>query len=199
MSSSSKLRNFITSFAELLETKPEEDEIFKKGGQLLHELVSVDDWLPEEYAQPNPLYYQQFLLHADALQRFSLVSFVWGPGQTTPIHDHTVWGIIGMLRGSEFSQGYDYTEKGELVKTGDPVQLSPGQIEFLSPTQGDLHKVSNASSSDVSISIHIYGANIGAVQRSVYLEDGTRKPFISGYTNRTLPNVWDLSKEFNKK
>ena len=45
-----------------------------------------------------------------------------------------------------------------------------------------------------SISIHVYGANIGAVQRSVYLEDGTRKPFISGYSNSTLPNIWDLSK-----
>jgi predicted metal-dependent enzyme (double-stranded beta helix superfamily) len=35
----------------------------------------------------------------------------------------------------------------------------------------------------VSISIHVYGANIGTVRRSVYAEDGTRKPFISGYAN----------------
>jgi predicted metal-dependent enzyme (double-stranded beta helix superfamily) len=32
---------------------------------------------------------------------------VWGPGQTTPIHDHRVWGLIGMLRGSEYSQGFE--------------------------------------------------------------------------------------------
>ena len=57
-----------------------------------------------------------------------------------------------------------------------------------------MHRVSNAWEGHTSISIHVYGANIGAVQRSVYLEDGTRKPFISGYSNSTLPNLWDLSK-----
>ncbi|MGB8971431.1 MAG: cysteine dioxygenase, partial [Pseudomonas capeferrum] len=45
------------------------------------------------------------------------------------------------------------------------------------------------------ISIHVYGANIGAVNRAVYLADGTEKPFISGYSNTLLPNIWDLSKE----
>jgi len=197
MSDLEKLRTFITSFTELVETKPEEKEIFEKGGQLLKQLVSADDWLPDEYAKPHPQYYQQFLLHADPLERFSVVSFVWGPGQITPIHDHTVWGIIGMLRGSELSQGYTYTSDQQLIKSGDPVRLNPGSIEYLSPAEGDLHQVNNASDSDVSISIHIYGANIGAVKRSVYKEDGARKLFISGYTNTALPNVWDRSKELN--
>ena len=197
MADLARLRTFITAFTALLETRPEEKVIFEKGGNLLKELVSADDWLPDEYAKPHPQYYQQFLLHADALDRFSIVSFVWGPGQTTPIHDHTVWGMIGMLRGSEISQGYEYTSDNKLVKSGDPVRLNPGDVDYLSPSEGDLHQVNNASDTDVSISIHIYGANIGAVKRSVYKEDGTRKLFISGYTNTTLPNVWDRSKESN--
>jgi hypothetical protein len=32
------------------------------------------------------------------------------------------------------------------------------------------------------------------VQRWVYAEDGSRKPFISGYANAWLPNLWDRSK-----
>jgi len=47
----------------------------------------------------------------------------------------------------------------------------------------------------VSISIHVYGANIGAVRRAVYQPDGSEKLFISGYSNAFLPNIWDLSKE----
>jgi predicted metal-dependent enzyme (double-stranded beta helix superfamily) len=47
----------------------------------------------------------------------------------------------------------------------------------------------------VSISIHVYGANIGAVKRAVYQIDGSEKLFISGYSNAWLPNIWDLSKE----
>ncbi len=32
-------------------------------------------------------------------ERFCVVSFVWGPDQATPIHNHTVWGLVGVLRG----------------------------------------------------------------------------------------------------
>ncbi len=190
-----RLRAFIGALAELLDSDPREGDKLHRGGQLLHQLVSFDDWLPDEYAQPSPERYQQFLLHADSRQRFSVVSFVWGPGQQTPIHDHRVWGLIGMLRGAEDSQNYKRTDSGALVPDGAPVRLLPGDVEPLSPRIGDIHQVSNAFADQVSISIHVYGANIGAVHRAVYQPDGSEKLFISGYSNTTLPNIWDLSKE----
>ena len=189
------LRTFVVGFADLLSRQPDEPTILREGGALLSELVSRDDWLPDEYAQPDAHYYRQYLLHADSAQRFSVVSFVWGPGQVTPIHDHTVWGLIGMLRGAEYSQPYALTAPPGIATAGDAVRLEPGQVEAVSPTVGDLHRVSNAYDDRVSISIHVYGANIGAVNRSVYTPEGERKPFISGYHNTTLPNIWDLSKE----
>lgn len=64
----------------------------------------------------------------------------------------------------------------------------------MSPTIGDIHKVSNAFDDRTSISIHVYGANIGAVRRATYDEAGRPKPFISGYSNTLLPNLWDASK-----
>ena len=37
-------------------------------------------------------------------------------------------------------------------------------------------------------------ANIGAVKRHVYVrETGETKPFVSGYSNSTIPNLWDRS------
>lgn len=189
-----RLRGFVQQLAALVESSPPEPELLKRGGALLGALVAHDDWLPAAYAQPSPERYQQFLLHADALGRFSVVSFVWGPGQATPIHDHTVWGLIGMLRGAEDSQAFVRTADGRWAPDGAPHRLQPGQVEAVSPSIGDVHRVGNAVDGQTSISIHVYGANIGAVQRSVYLEDGTRKPFISGYSNSTLPNIWDLSK-----
>lgn len=191
----SKLREFVVSFAKLLDTKPDEAEVLRAGSALLHELVKEDDWLPEEYSKPHPQYYQQYLLHVDSLERFSIVSFVWGPSQITPIHNHTVWGLIGMLRGEELSQNFVTGENGILIPDGEPIKLSPGTVEAVSPTVGDLHQVRNAFDDKTSISIHVYGANIGAVNRSVFYEDGTSKPFISGYTNTFLPNIWDRSKE----
>ncbi len=190
-----RLRQFIGLLADLIDSNPHEGELLERGARLLGQLVNHDDWLPDEYAIASPERYQQFLLHADSRQRFSIVSFVWGPGQSTPIHDHRVWGLIGMLRGAEYSQGFSRSENGSLVQHGAAIRLEPGHVEALSPDSNDVHQVSNAFSDRVSISIHVYGANIGAVRRAVYQPDGTEKLFISGYTNAFLPNIWDLSKE----
>lgn len=189
------LRDFITAFSTLLDQQPDEPRILDEGGQLLAELVARDDWLPDAYAQPHPEYYQQMLLHCDSAERFSIVSFVWGPGQRTPIHDHTVWGLIGMLRGAEYAQPYAIGADGVPQAEGRAVRLEPGQVEAVSPAVGDIHRVHNAFDDRVSISIHVYGANIGAVRRHVYPEAGGSKSFISGYSNPTLPNPWDRSKE----
>lgn len=189
-----RLRSFINDFEVLLDQQPDEPVVLSRGAELLRQLVSHDDWLPNEFAQPDPQRYQQYLLHVDSRQRFSVVSFVWGPGQQTPVHDHRVWGLIGMLRGAEVSQGFTRVADG-LQADGPAIRLEPGQVEAVSPRTGDIHQVRNAFSDRTSISIHVYGANIGAVRRAVYLEDSSEKAFISGYSNSSLPNLWDLSKE----
>lgn len=190
-----RFRDFLRGLGALLEEKPEEPRILREGGRLLQRLVSHDDWLPESMSRADAHRYQQYLLHADGQQRFSVVSFVWGPGQHTPVHDHRVWGLVGMLRGLEYSQGYRRDVQGRLHRQGQRIALEPGQVVAVSPRIGDIHEVSNAYADRVSISIHVYGANIGAVRRAVYLPDGEEKPFISGYSNSALPNIWDLSKE----
>lgn len=189
-----RLRLFIMQLASTIETYPNEEDLLEKGSSALQELVSHDDWLPDEFAKPHPQHYAQYLLHADSLERFSVVSFVWGPGQKTPVHDHQVWGMIGMLRGAEIEQRFErLPADGRLQANGDPTRLEPGNVENVSPTIGDIHQVSNAYDDRVSISIHVYGANIGAVKRAVYSECGSKKSFVSGYLNSHLPNLWDLS------
>jgi predicted metal-dependent enzyme (double-stranded beta helix superfamily) len=182
-----RLQSFVDALERLLDSGPRADDTLRRAGQLLERLVSHDDWLPEQFAQPDPQRYRQFLLHVDPRQRFSVVSFVWGPGQRTPIHDHRVWGLIGMLRGAEDSQGFTRDGAGRLHPEGAPIRLLPGQVESLSPSVNDIHQVSNAFGDRVSISIHVYGADIGTVSRAVYQLDGSEKLFISGYSNRSLP------------
>lgn len=185
MTSPNRSGDFVAAFGRLLDAGPDEPRIVAEGGALLRELVSRDDWLPEPFAEPDPVRYRQYLLHADPAGRFSLVSFVWGPGQATPIHDHTVWGLIGMLRGAEHSQAYRWQE-GRFVEDGDAVRLDPGQVEAVSPRLGDVHRVRNAHDDRVSISIHVYGADIGTIARHTYTTDGESKRFVSGYSNSHL-------------
>ncbi|WP_144149203.1 cysteine dioxygenase [Paraburkholderia sp. BCC1884] len=189
------LRHFVGEMAGLVDSVTDETDLLERGGTALRELIAIDDWLPEAYAQASPDRYQQFLLYADVRQRFSVVSFVWGPGQQTPVHDHTVWGLIGVLRGAELATSFTRDPDGTLRQTSEEARLERGVVEAVSPTIGDIHRVRNAYDDRVSVSIHVYGANIGAVHRSTYPPDAPPKPFISGYSNETVPNLWDLSKE----
>ncbi|MSQ58044.1 MAG: hypothetical protein EXR35_11330 [Limnohabitans sp.] len=178
-----RFHHFLAELTRLIDSHPDEPQIIQKGSAILSKLIAHDDWLAPEHAQPHPQHYQQFLLYADPQDRYSVVSFVWGPGQATPIHDHTVWGLIGMLRGSEITQPYARMADGRWAPAGLQIKMLPGDVEAVSPRIGDVHKVENAFRDQTSISIHVYGANIGKVERHVYLQDGTRKPFISGYSN----------------
>ena len=186
----SALKGMVQTMTRLSADALDEDSLLDHGERLMRALVAQDNWLPEALAQPHPEFYRQYLLHADPLGRFSIVSFVWGPGQHTPVHDHTVWGIIGMLRGAEFSQGFHATDAGALV-AGTEHRLNLGDVEVVSPTRGDIHRVRNAYADQVSISIHMYGGNIGEIERHVFdPATGTTKPFVSGYSNSMVPNLW---------
>jgi len=178
-----RLPAFIDALSGVIECH-REPEILAQAAILLADLVSHDDWLPDAFAAPDPQHYRQYLLHADRQGRFSIVSFVWGPGQATPIHDHTVWGLVGMLRGAELSQAYSLS-RGRLRPQGSVRRLRPGDVEAVSPAIGDIHRVANAFDDRVSISIHLYGADIGTVRRHTYDTAGRTKTFISGYSDLT--------------
>lgn len=188
------LREFVMAATAVAEQAMDESSRIVAIKPLLARLIGSDHWLADDAAKSHPDRYCQYLLHCDPLERFSVVSFVWGPGQRTPIHDHTVWGLIGMLRGAETGQHYRREPNGRLVASGNPCRLEHGDIELVSPSTGDIHQVANAYADRTSISVHVYGANIGAVARHVFDSvTGSAKPFVSGYSSSTVPNLWDRS------
>ena len=206
------LRHFVQQMTDLVSQTQDEPTLLARGRELLSSLIADDRWLPEACAQAQDGAYRQYLLHCDPLERFSVVSFVWGPGARTPIHNHTVWGLIGMLRGAELCREYEpqiqsgatgTRQTSSVAESNRPDRVAPqglehtlrqGMIEAVSPTVGDWHVVANAVPDRPSISIHVYGGNIGAVRRSVYDEaTGELREFISGYTGSSMPNLWDRS------
>lgn len=189
------LRDFVTATTHIVgQAGQNEAQCVAAVREQLARLIAHDGWLPDFATLPHPEHYQQYLLHCDPLERFSVVSFVWGPGQRTPIHDHCVWGLVGMLRGAETGQAFECQAAGPMRAKGPAVRLSPGDIELVSPRTGDIHQVANALADQSSISIHVYGGNIGAVARHVYdPATSVAKPFVSGYSSAQVPNLWDRS------
>ena len=191
MTAPSRLTRFVAGATRIVEQYAgDEAAMLADLKPLLAGLVSQDDWLPDAYATPDPKFYRQYLLYGDPLERLSIVSFVWGPGQKTPVHDHMIWGLVGMLRGAEIATDYAHTANGALMPIATH-RLEPGAVAAVSPAFGDIHSIANAYDDRPSISIHVYGGNIGRIRRSVYdPATGAVKSFISGYSNTQVPNLW---------
>jgi len=187
-----RLRDTICALTRLVEHHGNaEDAVMEPARDILAGLVAQDDWLPDAFATPDPAKYRQYLLYGDPLDRFSLVSFVWGPGQKTPVHDHLMWGLVGMLRGVEESVSYTWCPNREHLIGGDPAALHPGEVTAVSPAIGDIHTVANALSDRASISIHLYGGNIGMVHRHSFdPATGVATEFVSGYSGGVAANLW---------
>lgn len=176
------LHNAISALQTLCDTEPNEADWLTASKHILQQLLSTDDWLPNSHAANHPQYYQQHALHIDAANRFSLSSFVWGPNQGTPVHNHTIAGLVGVLRGAELCQRY--SDDG-FSKIGEECRLNPGDIDAVSPSIGDVHTVRNAYDDRNSISIHLYRGDIAGTPRSVF-KDGETKPFVSGYSSAAV-------------
>lgn len=180
MNNPARLHDFIAAFTRLVDDGAGEERIFSEGKALLAGLIAHDDWLPAEFARASAERYQQYLLYCDPAERFCVVSFVWGPGQSTPVHDHTVWGMVGVLRGAETCEEFTV---GPMRGTCSH-HLAAGAVDLVSPRVGDVHRVSNAFADRVSVSIHVYGADIGKVERHVFdPATGVARRFVSGYVN----------------
>ncbi|MBN9007908.1 MAG: cysteine dioxygenase [Rhizobiales bacterium] len=189
MANTAMLKNFISEMTAIADLGLDEPTLLERAQPLMLRLLSKDEWLPAAFAESDERSYRQYLLHCDPRERFSLVSFVWGPGQKAPIHDHTVWGVLGVLRGSETSQRY-VAEEGAISELGSTEVLEAGAIDLVSPSIGDIHQVWNGSKSKTAVSIHLYGGNIGTIKRHSFDMSGATKIFTSGYSSNIIPNIW---------
>jgi 3-mercaptopropionate dioxygenase len=99
------------------------------------------------------------LLHAESDGTFSVLGLVWRPGQTTRIHDHITWCVVGVLSGIEHEELFD--EALNPIGTRDN---PPGEVSGLAPP-GDIHRIRNVGD-EIAISLHIYGTDITRVGSS---------------------------------
>ena len=176
---------FLDTMDALVAGTSNESTVLDEGELALTSLIAHDDWLPVEYAQPVAERYQSYALYVDPKARYSVISFVWAPGQGTAVHNHTVWGLVGVLRGAEQCEEFPAPGIG-LMQSTHLHNLARGEVDRVSPTIGDWHKVSNAVAGETTVSIHIYGADIGRVHRHYW--DAAKQmpqPMISGYSNDT--------------
>src|SRR5215813_10275095 len=174
------LRNFVDAAESVIRRGQEPEDTVLAIEPLLRRLVREPDWLEEKYRRAIPSKaYAQYLLYRPADHAFSVVSFVWNPGYGSPIHDHCTWGVIGQYEGEEEENRFRILNN-RLEPIG-VVLARPGDVSHVYPPSSDIHQILNRSGRP-TISIHIYGGDIGSQRRHIYdPKTSATQEFISGY------------------
>jgi predicted metal-dependent enzyme (double-stranded beta helix superfamily) len=135
----------------------------------LRRLIAADGWLAPADRAPGDDAYRQHLLHVSPCRGLSVVALVWRPGQSTAIHDHVSWCVVGVHRGVEREDRYDVVETagGPALRPAGSVLAPRGHVETLIPPAGDIHAVT-AAGREIAISIHVYGADIERLGSSIH-------------------------------
>jgi predicted metal-dependent enzyme (double-stranded beta helix superfamily) len=171
MTTESHFAHFLDRMDASVAAKDDPHVIADETGHLLAELLEHPAFLEDRFREPAADHYRQHLVHVHPRGAYSVVSLVWRPGQATPIHDHRCWCVVGVLQGRELETRYHLYRLDEadfvfLVGDGESV-YAPGQVCRLVPPNEDIHRVSNAGDEGLSISIHVYGTDIGLHHSSI--------------------------------
>jgi predicted metal-dependent enzyme (double-stranded beta helix superfamily) len=103
----------------------------------------------------------------------SLQVFVWAPGASTPIHDHTSWGAYYTVVGSLHEERYERLDDGaqpnraHLRSSWRRAWRRADGASTVAPYEGGIHRVANPGSRP-AISVHLYGPRLGALDGRDY-------------------------------
>jgi predicted metal-dependent enzyme (double-stranded beta helix superfamily) len=122
-----------------------------------------DVQLPDCVHDPIVDHYARRELYRSQRHGYSVVAMTWGPGQGTPVHDHSgLWCVEGVWDGELEITQYELLERdGERFRfrAAGGMQAGPGSAGSLIPPH-EYHTIRNASTDVVAISLHIYKAPI---------------------------------------
>lgn len=126
----------------------------------------------ERYAKFKKGCYTRNLIGYD--EKFTILLLCWERGQFSPIHNHAgsnCW--VKVLQGQLEETLYQVEPNGDQVAYDKAVVYSPPGVTYICDEMG-VHKMGNPSTSEVSISLHIYSPAYHKCH--IYNEDeGTKK------------------------
>jgi predicted metal-dependent enzyme (double-stranded beta helix superfamily) len=129
--------------------------------------------LPEPLIRHAESCYARHLIYGDPQGRFGIVSIVLMPGQSTPIHNHNTWGVIGVVSGREREVRYRRSETDELIELETRFN-HPGDTAVVIPPR-DVHRIEGACPQGrPTVSIHVYGGDVDRVTRAIFEKEGLK-------------------------
>jgi 3-mercaptopropionate dioxygenase len=180
------LQNLIQDVDLIVRGYPSESEVLLHLKPALEKLVGSPGSVPAKAFTPRKDRFAMNLLRMPEDEAYSIIGGVWHPGQTTPIHDHLTWALIGVYEGEEREALFRRTDDGSNPRIARIQQVSErvnrkGHVTVLG--HSGIHRVDNISIKPTT-SVHIYGRDIGNAERHSYDPvTGEIGRFVSGYCN----------------
>jgi len=180
------LLRFTEEAEAIVRSSPSESELLRSLQPRMQRLLRTPGSVPPEAFAPRKDRFANQLLYRPKDAVFSVTGGNWAPGQTTPIHDHLTWAVVGVYEGEERESIYRRTDDGSDPKRATLVLASErinakGHVTILGRT--GIHRIDNVSARP-SHSIHVYGRDIGTTERHSYDPvSGEISRFVSGYCN----------------
>lgn len=180
------IREFTQEAESLVRSSNSESDILRGLRPAMQRLLEIPGSIPAQAFAPRQDRFANNLIYRPTDRAFSITGGNWAPGQTTPIHDHLTWAVVGVYQGQERETIYRRTDDGS-----DPARASlelvsarfneRGHVTVLS--RAGIHRIDNASAKP-SLSLHVYGRDIGTLERHSYDPvTGAVSKFVSGYCN----------------
>ncbi|TBV10176.1 hypothetical protein [Stutzerimonas kirkiae] len=126
--------------------------------------------------------YGSYLLYRAADTRFVIVIDTFDAGQTSQIHNHRTWAVVGLIEGTERNRIYLPARALDAPpQLLDEYVTRPGEVFALQETQ--MHQLQTAEDA-LSVSFHVYGADVGTIQRLRWDEaSAAYREFRQGWSN----------------
>jgi len=126
----------------------------------MRRLLASSFYLDEEYTRPQPGSLTSHVLHEGA--DFVVTVCAWSPGESTPIHDHDNWGVVGGLRNRIVATGYRRLDEGDIAGFADVSEVSRLLISETSfacmrPPDELIHRLENPFK-DAAVTLHVFGS-----------------------------------------
>lgn len=160
-------RRFVESVRQIVRRDDDASRIGSAVADALQPCLGSPDFLAAHELEPDESEYRQHVLHVEPDGSFSIVALVWLPGQSTAVHDHVSWCVVGVHLGEEHECVYELRgapADPHLVCVGETKNACRSVATLLPP--GDIHRVANGGD-DVAVSLHVYGADISALGSSI--------------------------------
>ena len=175
---------FINDVRQVVRVGGGEQVVTKEIAARLRSLLQEGDVLDPRYTRPKPDKPVGYPVWVEPDGSFCVAAVVWNVGQVTPVHDHGTWGVIGIYQGVEHEVTYKpaIVTGARLYKQTGERDITEREVIVCCTSDRDIHRVS-CGSNVPCVGIHVYGADIGTIERHVYdPQTGDVRPFVSGWT-----------------